>query len=118
MSHEETQRTIDHYFDPMSRGGDFAECYTDGVTWSTLDIGDEVRGRSSVRDYIAALHNKMSDAQTRRIVVSDGHGYLEGDCVQAPAESGSRIFYCVAYDIVDGQITAMRCYGPFADMAP
>ena len=58
MSHEETQRTIDHYFDLMSRGGDFAECYTDGVTWTTLDIGDEVRGRSSVRDYISALHNK------------------------------------------------------------
>jgi hypothetical protein len=75
------------------------------------------RGRSSVRDYIAALHNNMSDAQTRRIVVSDGHAYLEGDCVQAPAESGSRIFYCVAYDIVDGRITAMRCYGPVADMA-
>jgi ketosteroid isomerase-like protein len=44
MSLEETQRTIDHYFDLMSRGGDFAQCYTDDVTWTTIDIGDEVRG--------------------------------------------------------------------------
>jgi hypothetical protein len=66
MSLEETQRTIDHYFDLMSRGGDFAQCYTDDVTWTTIDIGDEVRGPTSVRDYIVALHNNMSDAQTRR----------------------------------------------------
>jgi ketosteroid isomerase-like protein len=118
MSLEETQRTIDHYFDLMSRGGDFVQCYTDDVTWTTIDIGDEVHGPTSVRDYIVALHNNMSDAQTRRTVISDGHAYLEGDCVQAPAESGSRIFYCVAYDIVDGRITAMRCYGPVADMTP
>jgi hypothetical protein len=44
MSLEETQRTIDHYFDLMSRGGDFVQCYTDDVTWTTIDIGDEVHG--------------------------------------------------------------------------
>jgi len=81
MSLEQTQRTIDHYFDVMSRGGDFAEYYTADVTWTTTDTGDEVRGPSSVRDYIVALHNNMFDSQTRRIVVSDGHAYLEGDCV-------------------------------------
>jgi hypothetical protein len=117
MSLEQTQRTIDHYFDVMSRGGDFAEYYTADVTWTTTDTGDEVRGRPSVRDYIVALHNNMFDSQTRRIVVSEGHAYLEGDCVDAPTETSSRIFYCVAYDIVDDRITAMRCYGPIADMA-
>jgi hypothetical protein len=92
MSLEQTQRTIDHYFDVMSRGGDFAEYYTADVTWTTTDTGDEVRGPSSVRDYIVALHNNMFDSQTRRIVVSDGHAYLEGDCVDAPTETSSRIF--------------------------
>jgi hypothetical protein len=82
------------------------------------NTGEEVRGPSPVRDYIVALHSNMLDARTRRIVVSDGHAYLEGDCVEAPTESSSRIFYCVAYDIVDGRITAMRCYGQIADMAP
>jgi ketosteroid isomerase-like protein len=118
MSFEQTQRTIDHYFGVMSRGGDFAECYAADVTWTTTDTGEEVRGPSPVRDYIVALHSNMLDARTRRIVVSDGHAYLEGDCVEAPTESSSRIFYCVAYDIVDGRIAAMRCYGPIADMAP
>ena len=117
MSLEQTQQTIDHYFDVMTRGGDFAVYYTDDVTWTMTDTGDEVRGASSVRDYIVALHNNMFDAQTRRIVVSDGHVYLEGDCLDAPAGSSSRIFYCVAYDIVDDRIAAMRCYGPVARMA-
>jgi ketosteroid isomerase-like protein len=118
MSLDQTQQTINRYFDLMGGGDDFAECYTTDVTWTTTDTGDEVRGPSSVRDYIVTLHNNMFDAQTRRIVVSDGHAYLEGDCVQAPTKGSSRIFYCVAYDIVDGRITAMRCYGPIAHMAP
>jgi SnoaL-like domain len=116
MSIEQTQQTINRYFDLMGRDGDFAECYTADVTWTTTDTEDEVRGPSSVRDYIVALHNNMFDAQTRRIVVSDGRVYLEGDCLDAPAGSSSRIFYCVAYDIVDDRIAAMRCYGPVARM--
>ena len=117
MSLEQTQQTINRYFDVMGRGGDFAQCYTADVTWTTTDTGEEVRGSSSVRDYVVALHNNMFDAQTRRIVVADGHAYLEGDCVEAPAGTGSRIYYCVAYDVADDRIAAMRCYGPIAGMA-
>ena len=36
----ETQRTVDHYFDLMSRGGDFAERYTEHVTWTTTGTGE------------------------------------------------------------------------------
>ena len=102
----------------MSRGGDFGECYTADVTWTKTDTGDQIHGSSAVRDYLVGLHNNMFDAQTRRIVVSDGHAYLEGDWLGAPTGRSSRIFYCVAYDIIDGRITAMRCYGPVADLAP
>jgi hypothetical protein len=77
MSLEQTQQTIDHYFDVMTRGGDFAVYYTDDVTWTMTDTGDEVRGPSSVRDYIVGLHNNMLDAHTPTIVVSDGHAYIE-----------------------------------------
>jgi hypothetical protein len=118
MSLEQTQQIINLYFDLMGHGGDFAECYSADVTWTTTDTGQQVRGPSSVRDYIVALHNNMFDAQTRRIVTSDGHAYLEGDCVQAPSGPNSRIYYCVAYDIVDRRITAMRCYGPIGPMSP
>jgi hypothetical protein len=80
----------------MGRAGDLAECYTAGVTWTTTDTGEHVRRAYSVRDYVVALHNNMFDAQTRRIVVSDGHAYLEGDCVEALVGTDSRIYYCVA----------------------
>jgi hypothetical protein len=37
--------------------------------------------------------------------------YLEGDCaVQKPAAVG-RVYYCVAYDVRDDLIAAIRCYG-------
>jgi hypothetical protein len=116
MSVEQTQQTMDHYFDVMGGGGDFAEFYTTDVTWTTMDTGQDVRGASPVRDFIVALHNTMFDAQTRSIVVSDGHAYLEGDCLEAPTGTSSRIYYCVAYDVVDDRIAAMRCYGPIAPM--
>jgi hypothetical protein len=62
MSLEQTQQTIKRYFHVMSGGGDLAECYTADVTWTTTDTGEELRGASSVRDYVVALHNNMFDA--------------------------------------------------------
>ena len=118
MSLDQTQQAINRYFDVMGLGGDFAECYTADVTWTTTDTGEEVRGASSVHDYVVALHNNMFDAQTRSIVLSDGHAYLEGDCAQAPTGTGSRIHYCVAYDVVEDRIAAMRCYGPITAISP
>jgi hypothetical protein len=84
MSLERTPQTMNHYFEVMGRGADFAEFYTADVSWTTTDRGQDVRGASPVRDFIVALHNNMSDAQTWRIVVSVGHAYLEGDCLEAP----------------------------------
>ena len=86
MSLDQTQQAINRYFDVMGLGGDFAECYTADVTWTTTDTREEVRGASSVHDYVVALHNNMFDAQTRSIVLSDGHTYLEGDCPRRPPE--------------------------------
>jgi hypothetical protein len=63
MSLEQTQQIINRYFDLMSHGGDFAECYSADVTWTTTDTGQQVRGASPVRDFIVALHNNMFDAK-------------------------------------------------------
>ena len=49
MSLEQTQQTIDHYFDIMTRGGDFAVYYTDDVTWTMTDTGDDARQRMQPR---------------------------------------------------------------------
>jgi hypothetical protein len=35
-----------------------------------------------------------------------------------PSVISSRISYCVANDVVDDQIAAMRCYGPIVPMCP
>ncbi len=114
MSHERTQRAIDRYFGIMGRGGDFADCYTTDVTWITSDTGERIHGPNAVHDYIVALHANMVDMQTRRFLVGDGSVYLEGDCADTFTRTSNRISYCVAYDMKDDLISAMRCYGPIA----
>jgi hypothetical protein len=114
VSLEQTQRAIDRYFGIMGRGGDFADCYTTDVTWITSDTGERIHGPNPVRDYIVALHANMVDMQTRRFLVADGSVYLEGDCADTFTRTSNRICYCVAYDMKDDLISAMRCYGPIA----
>ena len=116
MSVDETQNVIDRYFEVMGAGGDFSELYVEDVTWIMVDAGVEVRGAAAVRDYIIALHAQLSDANTRRMVVTDGVAYLEGDAINAQEPELPRISYCVAYDLTGDRITAMRCYGTFGVM--
>jgi hypothetical protein len=116
MSVEQTQQVIQRYFEVMGAEGDFSEFYVEGVTWVMVDTGFEVRGRSAVRHYVVALHSQMSDGHTRSIVVSDGAAYVEGDCINSQQTDAPRISYCVAFDLTDDRITAMRCYGNFGAM--
>jgi len=68
VSVDQTQQVIDRYFDVMSANGDFSRFYHDGVTWTMVDAGAEIRGAAAVRDYIIALHAQMIDVHTRRFV--------------------------------------------------
>ena len=111
MSAEQTQRTMDRYFDLMGHGTDFGECYTRDVTWLVADTGEVIAGADAVRDYVVALHATFVDPHTRRYLVGEEHVYLEGECAPALTEPGERTRFCVAYDLVDEAITAMRCYG-------
>jgi hypothetical protein len=111
MSVEKTQRTLDRYFGLMGRDEDFAECFTADVTWVIADTGEVIEGPGAVRDYIIALHTRMADTQGRRSVVGDGFVYLEGDCAATFPTGDRRINYCIAYDMRDDLIAAMRCYG-------
>lgn len=69
MSLERTRQTMNHYFEVMSRGGDFAEFYTADVTWTTNDTGQDVRGPSSVRLHcrLAQQHVRRPNAEDRRL---------------------------------------------------
>lgn len=111
MSTEQTQRTIDRYFELMGQAADFAVCFTEDVTWLIAETGEVVHGPGAVRDYIVALHSIMEDARTSKFVVGQDDVYLEGDCAPMAPRTGNRTHYCIAYDMKDDQIEAVRCYG-------
>ena len=66
MTAEETERTIREYLAALQAGGDFAAYFADDVTWTTMETGDQIRGREPVRDFIVALHGRLFDATRRR----------------------------------------------------
>lgn len=111
MTVAESQHTIDRYFELMGQGIDFDACYAPDVTWLVADTGEAIDGSRAVRDYVVALHASLTDLRSNKLVVGEESVYLEGDCAsQAPGALG-RDHYCVAYDLRDGLIAAIRCYG-------
>ena len=114
MTVESTQRLMDRYFAEMENG-DIADAFADDVTWTTIETGAVVRGRSAVRDHVNALHRLMADTQSRELAVTDGTAYLEGDCLAAP-DAAARTAFCLVYDVNGDQITAMRLYGSLESM--
>ena len=118
MEEQATKEVMDRYFKRMGAGEDFSDCYTWDVTWTTFDDGSHVQGPSQVRKYLLALHENMVDARTRRLIFAESAAYLEGDCAAASTGGINRIAYCVAYDVTGDKISAMRCYGAIAHLAP
>src|SRR3954465_5771612 len=118
MKVTETRAVIDHYFDLMGRGEDFATCYAEDVRWTTLDGGTVVSGPTEVRDYLMGLHRNMPDIQTRPLAYADEIAYVEGDCADPRGTSTDRIAFCVAYEVSEGVITSARCYGATGFLAP
>ena len=123
MSVEETERTVREYLDTLSDGGDFAEFFADDVMWTTMETGDQIRGRAAVRDFIVALHSELFDATPEfgNVTVADGHAALEavfvgkhtGELAGIPATGAQvRLPYAVSYDLSDGKIAALRAYFP------
>jgi hypothetical protein len=118
MKATETPAVIDHYFDLMGRGEDFATCYAQDVRWTTLDGGTVVSGPAEVRDYLNGLHQNMPDIQTRPLAYAAETAYIEGDCADPRSASADRIAFCIAYDVANGLITSARCYGAVGFLAP
>jgi hypothetical protein len=78
---------IDHYFDLMSRGEDFATCYSEDVRWTTFDGGTKVLGPTAVRDYLIGLHRDMPNIRTRPRAYADETAYVEGDYADRAAQA-------------------------------
>lgn len=125
MSLEETESTIRRYLDALLNGGDFAAFFADDVSWTTMETGDEVRGRDAVRDFIIGLHSKLFDAAPEVVstTFSDGVAGLEavfvgthtGEFAGVPANGAVvRLPYAVFYDVSGGEIVTVRAYFPIA----
>lgn len=127
MSLETTTRTIDAYLDSLQERGDFGRFFAEDALWTTMENGQEIRGRDAVRDFIAALHTQLFDArlEVRSVIVGDGSAALEaefvgvhtGEFAGVPATGADvRAPYSVFYDVTDRGITALRAYMPLRQM--
>ena len=125
MSVEETEGTIREYLDALLNGGDFAAFFADDVVWTTMETGDQIRGRDAVRDFIIALHSQLFDASPElgNVAVADGVAGLEAVFVGthvaefagvSATGTAVRLPYSVFYDVAGGQIVALRAYFPIA----
>jgi steroid delta-isomerase-like uncharacterized protein len=121
MSPEQTEKTMRRYLDALVAKGDFASHFADDVLWTTMESGDQVRGRDGVRDLIVSLHTEMFDAvpELGTLVCGDGIAALEavfvarhvGEFAGIPATGRPvRVPLCVVYDLEAGQIKRARVY--------
>jgi steroid delta-isomerase-like uncharacterized protein len=111
------------YLDTLLARGDFADYFTDDVTWTTVGTDQELQGRQPVRDFLIWMHTQAFDAhpKVKTLVIGDGQAALEADFVGThtgeflgvPATGKSvQVPYCVVYDLQDGKLAALRAYIP------
>ena len=123
MTLEATAETMRSYLDAFLARGNFADYYTDEVTWTTVGANQELQGRQPVRDFLSWMHTQAFDAhpKVKTLVVGDGQAALEADFVGThtgeflgiPATGKSvQVPYCVIYDLQGDKITALRAYIP------
>jgi predicted ester cyclase len=123
MSLEHTVQVMDGYVDALLNRGDFARFLTPDVSWTTMETGDRISGLDAVRDFIIGFHTVVFDArpEIRRQCATDGYVVMEfefigthtGDFAGVPATGTSvRLPYCVAYDVDEDGISALRGYFP------
>jgi steroid delta-isomerase-like uncharacterized protein len=123
MTVEATDRTIRAYLDAFLARGDFADYFTDEVTWTTVGADQELQGRQPVRDFLTWMHTQAFDAhpKVKTLVVGDGQAALEADFVGthtgeflgiSPTGKPVQVPYCVIYDLQDGKLAALRAYIP------
>jgi steroid delta-isomerase-like uncharacterized protein len=123
MSVDTTSQTMRSYLDALLARGEFADSFTDDITWTTVGTDQELQGRQPVRDFISWMHTQAFDAhpKVKTLIVGDGQAALEADFVGThtgeflgmPATGKSvQVPYCVVYDLRDDKIAAVRSYLP------
>jgi len=120
MSLERTPQTMNHYFEVM--GGSVAL-----TSPSFIPLMSPGPPPTRVRTYAARLRFATSLSPCTTTCLTPKRGGLssrldtriwKATVSRHPSVISSRISYCVANDVVDDQIAAMRCYGPIVPMCP
>jgi predicted ester cyclase len=127
MTHDATQRVMDAYLETLRGGGDFGHFYAPDVVWTFMENGEQVHGRNAVRDLVVGMHTQAFTAhlEPRGLLIGDGAAVLEATFVGThtgefagvpPTGIDVRQPYCVAYDVGEDSITALRVYFPMATL--
>jgi predicted ester cyclase len=108
-----TRAVMDEYLHALLTGSDFGRFFAPDVVWTTMETGEEVRGRDAVRDLVLDIHTRAFRAEPELVTMLTGHGtaMLEavfvgthvGDLAGvAPTGLHVRLPYCMAYELSDG----------------
>ena len=122
---DDTRTVMEQYVQALLDGSDFGRFFAPDVVWTTMETGEVVHGRDAVRDLIVGMHTQAFRAHPELVgmVTDGGKAMLEavfigthvGEFAGVPATGVDvRLPYCMAYDVADGAITALRAYFPVA----
>jgi predicted ester cyclase len=123
MADNTTRAVMDQYLEALIHGSDFGRFFAPDVVWTTMETGEEVRGREAVRDLILALHTQAFHARPEVVSLLTGDSTAMLEAVFIGTHSGDfaglsatgmqvRLPYSMAYDVAGGSITALRAYFP------
>ena len=123
MADKTTRAVMDEYLEALLHGSDFGRFLAPDVVWTTMETGEEVRGRDAVRDLILGLHTQAFHAQPELVNLLTGETTAMLEAVFVGTHSGDfaglsatgqqvRMPYSIAYDVRDGSIVALRAYFP------
>ena len=123
MADTTTRAVMDEYLEALLHDSDFGRFFAPDVVWTTMETGEEVRGRDAVRDLIRGLHTQAFQARPELVSLLTGDttamveavfvGTHVGDFAGLPA-TGMQVRwpYAMAYDVAGGSITALRASFP------
>jgi steroid delta-isomerase-like uncharacterized protein len=121
MLRDATKRIMDDYMAALLSRGDFARYLAPDILWTTMETGETMTGRETVRNFIVALHTEIFDAHPEfvHLAVDDGVAAAEmvfvgthtGEFAGIPATGAEvRLPYTVFYDVTEDGITELRAY--------
>ena len=127
MTDNDTRTVMEGYLGALLGGTGFERFFAPDVVWTTMETGEEVRGREAVRDLIVGLHSQVFDAHPELVNLVCGEGVAAIEAVFDGVQTGEfagvppngahvRVPYAMAYDVAGGVITALRGYMPMTTL--